>query len=135
VVNPLLQGPERLSTAIFVVWDDCACIYDHVNPLQYNSQWGPRVPLLIVSPYAKPRYVDHTTTTFASILAYAEHNFNLPAVGDMDSGAYDYANAFDYTQTPISPPTLGTNAVPTAERLWLAAHPHTVDDDPRHPNR
>ncbi|MBA3690958.1 MAG: hypothetical protein H0W82_06050, partial [Actinobacteria bacterium] len=35
MVDPILQGPEANSTAIFVVWDDCACIYDHLNPLQY----------------------------------------------------------------------------------------------------
>jgi phospholipase C len=133
VVDPLLRGPQRLSTAIFVVWDDCGCIYDHVNPLQFASKWGPRVPVLIVSPYAKPRFVDHTPTTFASILAYAQHNFGLAPLSDQDTGAYDYANAFDYAQTPIAPQALATRMTPLESRLWLARHPHTVDDDAENP--
>ena len=50
VVSAIERGPDWGSTAIFITWDDCGCFYDHVNPLQYNSHWGIRVPTVIVSP-------------------------------------------------------------------------------------
>lgn len=122
VVNPLLTGPEANSTAIFVTWDDCACMYDHVNPLQYNSLWGPRLPMLIISPYAKAGYVSHTPTTFAGVLAYAEHTFGLAPLADQDGAAYNnadtgawYNTAFDYLQTPIPPPAIVTTRIPNRD--------------------
>ena len=55
---------------------------------------GPRSPLLIVSPYARPGFTDSTPTTFAGILAYTEHTFGLRGLSKNDASAYDFANAF-----------------------------------------
>ena len=86
---------EWSSTAIFIEYDDCGCFYDHVNPLQYNSQWGVRVPVVIVSPYAKLGYTDSKPTTFAGTLAFVEHTFGLAALDSAtDGSAYDYRGAF-----------------------------------------
>jgi hypothetical protein len=52
------------------------------------------VAKVIVSPYAKPGFTDTTATTFAGILAYAEHTFRLAALGANDRGAYDFRRAF-----------------------------------------
>jgi phospholipase C len=136
IVDPLMTGPDADSTAVFVTWDDCACIYDHVNPLQYNSRWGPRLPLLIISPYARQGFVDHTPTTFSGVLAYVEHNFGLAPLADQDGAAYNaadtgawYATAFDYGQQPLAPPAATTSRVSAAEvrRIGTLSHKWVAD--------
>jgi phospholipase C len=55
LVSAAMNGPEWRSTAIFITWDDCGCFYDQVRPGTNpdGTPQGPRVPLVIVSPYAK----------------------------------------------------------------------------------
>ena len=51
------------DTAIFITWDDWGGFYDHVPPQQIDDfGLGIRVPLLVISPYAKQGFVDHTST-------------------------------------------------------------------------
>jgi len=120
VLNPVMNGPDWGSTAVFLTWDDCGCFYDHVAP---PKGLGERVPMLIISPYAKPNFVDPTSATLASPLAYTETLFGIPPLGAEDTGAYDYANAFDYTQTPIAPIQLARTPLPRSTREYLKAHP------------
>lgn len=105
VANAVMTGPEWNSTALFITWDDCGCFYDQVEPGTNpdGTQQGPRSPLIIVSPYAKPEFTDQSHATFAGILAYVEHTFGLPAMGVNDNGAYDFSGAFNYDQTPLNP--------------------------------
>ncbi len=98
-VAAIQSSPDWASTAIFITYDDCGCFFDHVNPLKYNSSWGIRVPMVIVSPFAKLGYTDSTPTTFAGTLAFVEHTFGLPALNTTDGSAYDYRNAFCYQPT------------------------------------
>ena len=56
---------------------------------------------MIVTPYSCPGYTDTTSTRYAGILAYVEHNFGLSALSVNDLQAYDFSNALDYTQTPL----------------------------------
>src|SRR2546423_333248 len=72
LVSALMRGPEWDSTAIFTTWDDFGGFYDHVPP---PAGLGLRVPMLIVSPYAKAGSTDTHVASIASILAFAEHNF------------------------------------------------------------
>src|SRR5439155_12019598 len=92
VVSAIMQGPDWGSTAIFITYDDCGCFYDHVPPPRGA---GPRVPMVIASPYARAGFTDGGTATFASLLAYTEHVFDLQSLGGDDTNAYDYANSFD----------------------------------------
>ncbi len=103
VVNAIGQSPYWRNTAIFVVWDDWGGWYDHVAPPNiYNSyELGFRVPLIVISPYAKPHYVSHVTHEFGSILKYVEENFNLPSLGYTDERADDLSDCFDYNQHAI----------------------------------
>jgi phospholipase C len=88
------------STVIFISWDDYGGWYDHVPPPQIdNMGLGFRVPLIIVSPYAKPGYVSHTTHEFGSFLKYTEEVFDLPSLGTRDAISDDFSDCFDYTQT------------------------------------
>jgi phospholipase C len=105
VAAAVMKGPEWRSTALFITWDDCGCFYDQVPPgvNPDGTPQGPRSPLLIVSPYAKPGFTDTTATTFAGILAYAEHTFGLTALGVNDGKAYAFGHAFNYNQAPLPP--------------------------------
>ena len=65
-----------------------------------NMGLGFRVPLIVVSPYAKPGYISHTTHEFSGFLKYTEEIFGLPSLGTRDAAADDFGDCFDYTQTP-----------------------------------
>src|SRR5579864_6876568 len=68
IVNAVGRGPQWNSTAIFVVWDDWGGWYDHAAPFikPNNYELSFRVPLIVVSPYAKAAYVGHTQYEFGS---------------------------------------------------------------------
>ncbi len=90
------------STAIFVQWDDWGGLYDHVPPpyLGYDSL-GFRVPLLVISPYAKHNYVSHVQYETAGVLRFAEDLFGLGQLADADARATSpAADCFNFTQTP-----------------------------------
>ena len=61
------------------------------------DRWGPgkRVPTIVISPYAKKKFVDHTTYDTTSILAFIEHRFGLTTLGAPDARAADLTAAFD----------------------------------------
>ena len=78
LVNAVMKGPEWNSTAIVLTWDDYGGFYDHVSPpLVGNDGEGFRVPTIVISPYAKHGYVDHTPYEFSSMLSLVEANFGL----------------------------------------------------------
>ena len=69
-----MHSPEWGSSVLFITWDDCGCFYDQAKP-EVNpdgTQQGPRLLMVIVSPYVKPKYTDSRATTFAGVLAYVE---------------------------------------------------------------
>jgi len=103
IVNAIGQSPYWSSTAIFVTWDDWGGWYDHVPPPIINSyQYGFRVPMIVISPYAKAGYVSHVTHDFGSILKFTEEAFGLPSLGYSDARADDLSDCFDFNQTPLS---------------------------------
>jgi phospholipase C len=120
-VGAVENGPDWHSTAIFLTYDDCGCFYDHVAPPIQGM--GLRMPMVIISPYARPHFVDHTTATLASTLAFIEHNWSLAPLGDEDRGAYDFHNAFDYGQEPVAPVRMVDTPLPQWEVRYLHRHP------------
>ena len=100
-VNAIGQSPNWKNTAIFVLWDDWGGLYDHVVPpkLDYLGL-GFRVPMIVISPYAKKNYVSHVQYEFGSILKFTEGIFNLPSLGYTDQRANGLSDAFDFTQKP-----------------------------------
>jgi phospholipase C len=101
IVNAVGNSPYWNDTAIVVTWDDWGGWYDHEPPpqLDYNGL-GFRVPLLVVSPYAKAGYVSHTQYEFGSILKFIENNWSLGSLGTTDKRANSIANVFDFQQSP-----------------------------------
>jgi phospholipase C len=130
VVSAIENGPDWGSTAIFITYDDCGCFYDHVTPGTNpdGTQDGVREPMVIVSPYARAGYTDSTPASFASILAYTEQALGVAPLSVNDAGAYAFANAFDYSQTPLAPVAMRQQPISLAEQQYLAAHPGNPDD-------
>jgi Phosphoesterase family len=124
-IGAVENGPDWNSTAVFITWDDCGCYYDHVNPWAYDPShnWGVRLPMIIVSPLAKPRFTDSTPATFASILAFTEHVFGLSPLGQSDATAYDYMKSFNFNQTPVQPIHLVQHSISRKELRHIASHP------------
>src|SRR5581483_10260030 len=103
VVNSIGNSPYWSNTAIFITWDDWGGWYDHVAPPIVSSyEYGFRVPLIVVSPYAKAGFVSHQTHDFGSILKFIEEVFGLPTVGYADANADDLSDSFNFQQTPLT---------------------------------
>jgi phospholipase C len=102
LVDAVGKSPFWKSTAIFVQWDDWGGLYDHVKPpyKDYDGL-GFRVPLLVISPYAKKDYVSHVQYETASVLRFAEDVFGLDQMAAADKRATSPArDCFDFAQPP-----------------------------------
>src|ERR1700729_2797300 len=104
-VNSLVRATEKSPywkhTAIVVIWDDSGDgnFYDNVAPPQLDVMGlGFRVPMLVVSPYAKRGYVSHTPYEFGSILKFAEENWDLGSLDASDRRANSISDVFDFTR-------------------------------------
>jgi phospholipase C len=103
VVNSIGNSAYWANTAIFITWDDWGGWYDHVAPPIISTyEYGFRVPMIVVSPYAKAGFVSHQTHDFGSILKFTEEVFGLPTVGYADAVADDLSDCFNFQQTPLT---------------------------------
>jgi phospholipase C len=119
LIDTVMSGPDWDSTAIFLAWDDWGGFYDHVAPPAVDPNgYGLRVPGLVISPYARPGYVDHQTLSFDAYDKFIEDVFlggqaldprtdgrpdprpdvreDAPILGDL-------GNDFDFNQPPQPP--------------------------------
>jgi acid phosphatase len=101
IIRLVQQGRNWSDTAIIVTADENGGSWDSVPPPK-GDRWGPglRVPTLIVSPYAKHGFVDHTIYDTTSIMKTIELRYGLAPLGSRDANVADLGNAFDFTQTP-----------------------------------
>ncbi len=110
VVNAIGRSPTWNSSVIFVVWDDWGGWYDHVKPPQLDRMGlGFRVPLIVISPWAKRHYISHVQHEFGSLLRFSELAFDLPSLDTTDRRSDGLRDCFDFSQHPraFSPiPTL-----------------------------
>ena len=90
------------STVIFVMWDEWGGWYDHVPPPQLDYDGlGFRVPLLVISPYAKQHYVSHVQYEHGSVLRFIEDTFGLGRLSASDGRANSPApDCLDFTRPP-----------------------------------
>jgi phospholipase C len=101
VINAIMNSPYWNSTAIILTWDDYGGFYDHVAPPQIDKYGlGFRMPTIIISPYSKPGYIDHTQYQFESMLKFIEWRFSLQPLTGRDLHANNLLNAFDFNQKP-----------------------------------
>ncbi len=88
LVNAVGRSRFWDSSAVFVLWDDWGGLYDHVPPPYADFDGlGFRVPLIVISPYAKRNYVSHVQYETASVLRFAEDQFGLQRLAASDRRA------------------------------------------------
>ncbi len=102
VVNAIGESQYWNSTAIFLMWDDYGGWYDHVPPpLEDYDGLGIRVPLVIISPFAKKGFVSHVQYEHGSILRFVEDVFGLPRLTASDTRANSpTADCFKFARQP-----------------------------------
>ena len=134
-LNKLQESPLWSSTAVFLTYDDSDGWYDHVMPviinpsatasdalngpgvcgngsplagLQGRCGYGPPLPMLVISPWAKANFADSTLTDQSSIIRFIEDNWSLGRIG---GGSYDalagpLTNMFDFQSGGKNPPLM-----------------------------
>ncbi|HZR33227.1 MAG TPA: alkaline phosphatase family protein [Terriglobales bacterium] len=123
IINALIGSPSWKSSAFILTFDEGGGLYDHVVPATIMkpdgiapmipsgtppgdfAHTGFRIPLVVVSPWAKPHYVSHTWRDLTSILRLIETRFNVPALTVRDASADNMMEFFDFS-TPQPVPTL-----------------------------
>jgi phospholipase C len=131
IINSLMTSSSWSSSALFMTYDEFGGTYDHVPPQPEPSPdgikpvdlqpedvcttttgptcdfvyTGYRVPLVVVSPYAKKNYVSHTVTDYTAMLKFIETRFNIPALTKRDAAQEDMTEYFDFSNPPwMTPP-------------------------------
>jgi phospholipase C len=125
--NALARSPQWAHAVFIITYDEDGGLYDHVPPpaacppddieplIPAEAQtpgrfdrYGFRVPLLVASPYSKPRFVSHVVNSHTSILRFIELRFALPALSDRDANESALLEFFDFSRpsfaTPMIPP-------------------------------
>jgi phospholipase C len=128
-INQIMQSEYWADTAILVTMDDFGGWYDHVPPpRQYGGDaahpygLGFRVPLIVISPYARPGFIFKEPAETASIARFIEKIFRSPGTlhdrdpAAQDAQANDLLGAFDFNQTPLPPLLLQPRTCPEPAR-------------------
>ncbi len=131
LINALMQSNEWSSTALLLTYDDSGGWYDHVAPPTVDgATLGPRVPAILVSPYARAGYVDSSQLDTASIPGLIDNVFGLPPLTTQVADGGSILTGLNVNQQPISPDigpangstaTLVRPAVGTIYTLYLGA--------------
>ena len=125
IVSALIHGRKWHSTALFITYDEHGGYYDHVPPPSAIApdsipptpspgqapllpggfnQYGFRVPLFVVSPWAKKNYVSRVVQDHTSITAFIERKWNLPAMTFRDANAHPMTDYFDFSKPAFAKP-------------------------------
>jgi phospholipase C len=142
LVQAVMSSPQWAHTALFITWDENGGFYDHVPPPKACApdttapmldtgmsapggfdQYGFRVGLVVVSPYAKAGYVGHTVYDHTSITRFVEAKFKIPALTARDANADPLMDLFDFQNPPfVTPPTFTAPPVDTAEETYCVSN-------------
>jgi phospholipase C len=139
VIAATASAPTWPSTALFLSYDEPGGLYDHVPPPSAcvpddyapqlapgdvhaaYDQYGLRVPLIVVSPYAKRGYVSHNVTDHTSLLRFIEARFDLPALTHRDANAVPPFDMFDFDHPDPTMPALPPATIDEPNRAVCAA--------------
>jgi len=112
-IDAVMNSPVWKSTAIILTWDDFGGFYDHVRPPHDGPYMlGPRVPMLMISPYSRPHLIYSKTMDFRSILKFLENQFHLPHLAHFDRHVNSVGAMLNLHQTPLAPLPLGGETCP-----------------------
>ncbi|HEY3312197.1 MAG TPA: alkaline phosphatase family protein [Anaerolineales bacterium] len=101
LIQELMRSSAWSSSAFMLVYDDWGGWYDHVYPTEVDQYgYGPRVPALLVSPYARKGFIDSTELDFTSMLKFIEENWGVASLAERDAKANNFLTAFDFSQSP-----------------------------------
>jgi phospholipase C len=104
LLTSLGNSPAWSRTAVIVTYDEGGGFWDHVAPPRPDAYGcGTRIPALLISPFARPGYVDHRAADTTSVLALIEARFGLPPLQRRDAGAYPLLDGLDFSQRPRAP--------------------------------
>src|SRR2546430_15237948 len=114
------------STAILLTWDESGGFYDHVAPPEVEQwRYGFRVPMIVISPFAKRGWVDHDVMDHTSILKFIADNWRLPYLTDREARAGNLTPAFEFMPpsglVPRFSPALGEDAPATSRENLMRA--------------
>jgi len=102
--DALQQSPEWQKTAVVITWDDFGGFYDHAPPPHVDLYgYGPRVPAMIISPWAKSGHIESRVMDFSSVLAFIQTVNGLPPLPGRNARAYNMLSSFDFQQDPVKP--------------------------------
>jgi phospholipase C len=120
IVNSIMRSPIWEHTAIFLTWDEWGGFYDHVVPPEVDRYgMGIRVPMLVISPYAKRGYIDHEQGDFTSPHRFIDDNWGLPHLTERVRTTHNFEQAFDFVRRPRPPDPLSLSRSCTGTRLKL----------------
>jgi phospholipase C len=158
-INTIEKSPEWAHTAVVIAYDDSDGWYDHVPPAitngskssddmpmcssvatvagGYQDRCGPsqRLPMLVISPFAKQNYIDHTPVTQPSVLKFIEDNWGTGRIGDasLDESAGSIESMLDFgkpqqRQVLVDPSSGNVSQVmPVAIGTGKTTTPNTAD--------
>jgi len=137
IISALTKSPAWSSSALFLTYDEHGGFWDHVpppsacppddiapiltstDPPGAFDQYGVRVPMMVVSPFAKQHYVAHDTYDHTSIVRFIQARFVLPALTARDANAEAPWEMFDFDAPPhLTPPTF---AIPPIDQTAITA--------------
>jgi phospholipase C len=122
LVQELMRSSAWNSSAFLLLYDDWGGWYDHVKPVAVDAYgYGPRVPGLLVSPYARVGHIDSTQLDFTSVLKFIEENWNLKPLAERDAKANNFLSAFDFNQDPRKPEYLAMTRMASAASPAVAS--------------
>ncbi len=126
LINRIMRMPDWRHTAIVLTWDEWGGFYDHVAPPQPDRfGMGVRVPMLVISPWAR-RGVDHTTYDFTSVLKFIGEDFGLPLLSARERQANSLRSAFQFAH-PLHRWRAPMTSCPAVSAAALAATGKHVD--------
>jgi phospholipase C len=131
LVTSLMNSPSWKDSVMFITYDEGGGLYDHVEPMRTVNPDGKkpigllpedpagdftitgfRVPLMVISPFAKPGYVSHTPADFTALLKFIETRFGVPNLNARDKSQPDMTEYFDW-----SAPNVGSTSPPEQPSL------------------
>jgi len=110
-INAIVNSPYWSQSAIFITYDESEGDYDHVPPpiIEYSPAGlplvhGPRIPMIVVSPYANAHVISHQSGDHNSIIRFIDELYGLPYLADLPDEATARANgAKTYGQPNLGP--------------------------------
>ena len=101
VVDAIMRSPMWPHTALFITWDEWGGFYDPIRPPKVDEiGFGFRVPMLVLSPYARRGYIDDAVGEFSSPLKFIEDNWGLPYLTPRIEATHNFEHVFDFSKGP-----------------------------------